>query len=248
MNPDCAHCLYFGSPNENHRPFPTNRPGGLEGTRRALSYCSLPARANVVDIACGKGATVQLLEETYGYNAMGIDLSGRILQEAKNQSIVANLVQGDCVHLPLQNETQDAVMMECAFHFDPNPMTVLEEMRRILQPDGYLILSDLYVRTAEDIHPVQQHSTSNCLSNIQTRSRIVEVVESAGFTTRIWADQDDLLKQWIWEMTFSGVSVRSFLTSLLGEDCGGGTNATFPKPVSLGYYILVAQKKIPIKN
>lgn len=248
MNPDCEHCLYFGSPNENHRRFPTNRPGGLEGTRRALSYCSLPTRANVVDIACGKGATVQLLEETYGYNAMGIDLSGRILQQAKNRSMVANLVQGDCVHLPLQNETQDAVMMECAFHFYPNPMTVLEEMRRILQPDGYLILSDLYVRTAEDIHPVQQHSTSNCLSNIQTRSRIVEVVESAGFTTRIWADQDDLLKQWIWEMTFSGVSVRSFLASLLGEDCGGGTNATFPKPVSFGYYILVAQKKIPIMN
>ena len=84
MNPDCAHCRFFDSPKEHNHPLLTNRPGGLEGTKRALAYCSLPAQAKVVDIACGKGATIQLLRETYGYRAIGIDISGRMLKEAGN--------------------------------------------------------------------------------------------------------------------------------------------------------------------
>ena len=248
MTPDCAHCRFFDSPKEHNHPLLTNRPGGLEGTKRALAYCSLPAQAKVVDIACGKGATIQLLRETYGYRAIGIDISGRMLKEAGNYALGANLVQGDCVHLPLQDESLDAVMMECAFHFDPNPTAVLGEMARILKPEGYLILSDLYLRTAEQKDFVPRNSVSSCLTNIQTRSQIFEGIEGAGFTTRIWADQDDLLKQWIWEMTFNGLSVRSFFASLLGEDCDSGTTVQISKPGSIGYYILVAQKTIPMRN
>jgi ubiquinone/menaquinone biosynthesis C-methylase UbiE len=92
---------------------PVLRPGGLDLTQRALSFCNLPAGSPVADIGCGTGMTTQFLMRNQRLKACGIDLSSVLLGQARRREPVLPLIRGTATFLPFCQNYLSAVVCEC---------------------------------------------------------------------------------------------------------------------------------------
>ena len=113
------------------------RPGGLELTARAFDYCAFAAGADLVDVGCGTGITVEFLISTYGLNAVGIDMSAVVLERGRQRNSQLPLLQGDGEKLPIASATMDGVVVECVLSVMADKRKALSEFNRVLVPgDG----------------------------------------------------------------------------------------------------------------
>ena len=124
---------------------------GNEGSHSRKAYSVILtilrelAPCTVLDLGCGTGALLeQVVKIESVKNAHGLDLSEKMLEEARQKNINAALVQGDSEKLPFENDFFDAVYCNDSFHHYPNPKAVLAEVKRILKPGGNFILCDPY--------------------------------------------------------------------------------------------------------
>lgn len=110
--------------------------------RTALRYLPPPADGLILELAHGTGnLQVDLIQA--GYKAMGCDLSpymGRIAREKlRKAGLPVRLARANASHLPYPSETYAAVISTFPTAFITLP-AVLEEIYRVLQPGGLLII------------------------------------------------------------------------------------------------------------
>ena len=92
-------------------------------------------RVDVLDLACGTGALSRRLEEQ-GFSVTGLDFSFASLSRLKDSSRTIRLVQADAAMLPFGDASFDVVACMGAWRHFPEPQLVLDEIRRVLRPDG----------------------------------------------------------------------------------------------------------------
>ena len=216
---------------------PTIRPGGLALTGRATDYCGLGSGDRVLDIGCGTGATSVFLKAEYGVSVIGLDLSRRLLAEARNQDRALGLVRGSAMALPIKADGLSAVFCECVCSLLPDAASALNGFYRVLQPGGHLVIADLYWRTPDDVLTVDPMATgSSCLAGAVDRHTMARRIEAAGFEIDLWEDHSVALKQLAAQLVWAGVS----LTEWWGIDCASGSCDSGRRP---GYCLIVASKQ-----
>jgi arsenite methyltransferase len=236
--PDCARCSLFQLESENEGCLHVNRPGGLELTKAALASCNLPTGSSLLDAACGAGATLHYLRDQ-GYKVLGADLSANILQSNSNLPVI----QANCNRIPLPSDSQDAVLMECALSLSNDSEGALVEFGRLLRPNGWLVVTDIYIRELNDPNARNCLSNSSCLSGAQTETHIRRQMENAGFSIRTWQDQTSVFKQWLGRMVFKLGSLNAFYRQLSTcEDAAQELSNALGSQIKLGYYWMAAQK------
>ena len=119
---------------------PALRPGGAALTNRLLAGCGLRPGAVVVDVGCGPGATLEAIAAG-GHHGIGVDYSPALARAAAAPG--APTVVGDAERLPISDGAVDAVVIECVLSALPAKPAALDEARRVLRPDGALILTDM---------------------------------------------------------------------------------------------------------
>jgi SAM-dependent methyltransferase len=87
---------------------PATAAGGLLNWFAA----TVPAGGLVVDVGCGPGRDLRLLQGR-GFRAVGMDLSARMLAQARQQGATGPLVQADMTRLPLRPGSADGLWL-CA--------------------------------------------------------------------------------------------------------------------------------------
>ena len=99
----------------------------------------------LIDIGCGPGAFLSLVEEMFPRIQLNaLDLSEAMIHETKERlSNTAIVTVGDAENMPLQDEQYQAVTCNMSIHHYPHPQNALNEMYRILQPGGSLLLNDM---------------------------------------------------------------------------------------------------------
>jgi ubiquinone/menaquinone biosynthesis C-methylase UbiE len=119
------------------------------GRASKTMYASLIQKLNdksfesLLDVGCGTGKVLSLILDKFNAKVSGIDLSEGMIQKAKELlGESANLKVGDSENLPWADNTFDVVTCSASFHHYPNPEVVLKEMKRILKPDGRVIIAD----------------------------------------------------------------------------------------------------------
>ena len=122
------------------------RPGGLALTQKALSRCSFLPGARVLDIGCGVGGTVEYLMEHHQLRALGIDPSLTILNHGHARNAALPLIAADGKALPFSDATWDGVFAECSLSLVKDSRRMLGECFRVLRNEGWLVLSDVYLR------------------------------------------------------------------------------------------------------
>lgn len=114
----------------------------------------------ILDIGCGTGIlTARLQQEATAEVVYGCDLSAGMLAQATARR-VAPLLRADAQRLPLADESVDAVVSTESFHWFPDPSAALAEFRRVLTPDGRVVLCLVNVRTAAAARLVETGSAA----------------------------------------------------------------------------------------
>lgn len=96
----------------------------------------------VLDVACGEGYGSAHLAEV-ALSVVGVDIDPTVIEHARASYRRENLrfQQGDCTSLPLPDASVDVVVsFETIEHHDRHD-AMLAEIRRVLRPDGLLIIS-----------------------------------------------------------------------------------------------------------
>lgn len=127
-------------------------PGhGIQSEQEKEAWKSLLSKAlgsetlDILDVGCGTGVISLLLSEM-GHNVTGIDLSEGMLEKAKENANNFNLHldfrPGDAENIPFENESFDIVINRHLLWTLPNPEEAMNEWRRVLKPEGKVIIID----------------------------------------------------------------------------------------------------------
>lgn len=127
-----------------------------EGLRRRLvaftallASLGLPAKSRVLDLGCGAGTYVRLLQ-ALGHHAVGLDYSLPSLERAVGVDPVGagRYLAGEAYRVPFRAESFDLVVSIGVLQALADPERALDEMRRVLRPGGALIVEALNGRAA----------------------------------------------------------------------------------------------------
>lgn len=105
----------------------------------------------VLDVGCGPGTLLAMIADAVGPTGAvyGLDVAGRMLDRAAGRlAAVATpgvLVQGDARTLPFATDSLDAVVTTETLELfsTDDARTVLEEIERVLRPDGRLVVTSM---------------------------------------------------------------------------------------------------------
>lgn len=210
------------------------RPGGLALTRLALQAARLAKGSRVLDLGCGLGETLEELA-AQGYEAVGLDASPLLLQQAQNRHPALGLHLGQAEALPFAPACFDAAVCECCCTLFSQPEMALAELHRVLRPGGRLLLSDFY-----RINPGSEDPGPRPFP-LPTRNTKEwdSLLESAGFSLLHWQDASGYLRGFtarlLWEY---GAAAQPFQGWLPVHGQGGKA----APPRRLGYAFSVWQR------
>lgn len=100
--------------------------------KKTVASLGLPAGSMVLDIACGTGDLLRILEAAH-HRAVGIDISAGMLRAARTN---APLLQADGLALPFADGTVDGITCGFALRNVVSLPDLFEEMARVLRPGG----------------------------------------------------------------------------------------------------------------
>lgn len=102
--------------------------------------------ARWVEIACGPGLIARAMAPRVG-SVQGFDLTPTMVEKARSDAAAAAVENvgfelGDATALDVPDDTFDGAITRFSLHHIPAPVRVLEEMRRVVRPGGYVIVAD----------------------------------------------------------------------------------------------------------
>ena len=118
-----------------------------EGLDRLVSLVEIQPVHQVLDVGCGPGFYTMTLAQRCG-RAIGIDATPELLARAREEARQRGLrnlqfIEGDAEHLPFPTHAFDVVTSRAAFHHFVHPERVLAEMKRVLKPNGRVLIADM---------------------------------------------------------------------------------------------------------
>ena len=124
----------------------------LEHVHRYLLARELVKDRRVLDIACGEGYGSDLLASVAA-NVVGVDIAPNALEHARRRYRRSHLrfIAGSCTAIPIAAQSVDVVVsFETLEHHDQHD-EMMREVRRVLRPNGLLIISSPDRREYSDI-------------------------------------------------------------------------------------------------
>jgi hypothetical protein len=96
----------------------------------------------LLDIGCGSGVQIEVIQKNYPRMAIGIDINRNALQYARGKNINgASFIQADVHHLPFRDSCIDQIISAEIVEHVSRPELMLNEIRRVLVPDGEVVIT-----------------------------------------------------------------------------------------------------------
>jgi len=178
-------------------------PGGLKLTGYLGTSVGLNNTDQVLDVACGRGASAVYLAKLFGCRVTGLDFgpdniaAAEAYASAEGVSHLAAFRQGDAERLPFEDSTFDVIISECSFCTFPQKTKAAQEMARVLRIGGRLGMTDITVSgpLPEDVQSLL--SWVACVAGAGTPELYVSELKGAGFADFIVEDQRDSLLEMV---------------------------------------------------
>ncbi len=103
---------------------------------------ALPKGANLLDIGCGTGLFVEKYIRNGGQGT-GLDISEKMVAKARNRCPGCEFIVGTGEDLPFENCSFNAVSSVLVFSYVRDPVAMLAEVYRVLEPGGSVALCTL---------------------------------------------------------------------------------------------------------
>jgi len=129
-------------------------PESMDEWRRAIAR-HLPERTALpaVDVGCGTGRFTSAIAAWFDVEVVGIDTAAEMLAVADSQKAHERVsyLLGRAEHLPLRDSACDFAWLSTVIHhFDL--AAVVQELRRVLQPDGTVLVRSWFPGRADVTH------------------------------------------------------------------------------------------------
>ena len=110
-----------------------------ESNLRLIGTCTRLAKwqpgARVADLGCGSGVFTNLLRRR-GFDAVGLDLSPKLVALGQAKYPDVTFLEGDVEHLPFPDASLDGILLSGLLHHLPDPARCVAETFRVLKPGG----------------------------------------------------------------------------------------------------------------
>jgi ubiquinone/menaquinone biosynthesis C-methylase UbiE len=123
--------------------------GQVEEARAAAGLAGCPQGGDLLDVPCGFGRHAVPLARA-GYRVVGVDRSQTLLAEARRRAgdeRWPELINADYRELPFADESFDAALnlfSSLGYLGDEADVEVLSEIRRVLRPNGRLVIETMH--------------------------------------------------------------------------------------------------------
>lgn len=136
----------------------------------------------VVDVACGNGRLLHMLTEKNSFYGYGVDISDKMIEQAKKLNPTMNFYVAGCEKLPFENGEIDVMTVCAAFHHFPNIQKFAEESERVMKKDGVLYIAEVYLPTILRVicNPFVKFSKAGDVK-FYSPNEIVSLFENNGF-------------------------------------------------------------------
>ncbi len=135
----------------------------------------LPRTGRILEAGCGLGRWVVWLRQR-GYPVVGFDLSADALATVHAHVPDVPVARTDLFAIPVADATFDAVIsLGVVEHAEDGPLRALRELRRVVRPDGVLLLSVPFNNTFRRV--VFNHVLRTAAAVFRRRGRELEFAE-----------------------------------------------------------------------
>lgn len=158
----------------------------------------------LLDIGCGTGNLLaKLKQQGYEEVGIGVDQSLTMLMQAKRKLPTTLFYQGTFLNLPFAQGSFDTITTSFAFHHcdEQERVLAIKEMKRVLRPQGRIIITDLLFEHPQDRKAYEETATSRqrleladeCFTDIEALTKL--------FTNQGFVCQAEEVSQHIWIFT-----------------------------------------------
>jgi ubiquinone/menaquinone biosynthesis C-methylase UbiE len=158
-----------------------------EGTlNKALSLVPR-ADGDLLDVACGTGLfETKLRERRPGLSVTGVDISVEMLEKARQRFAgdqQVRFIAGTAERLDVPEESVDIVVCNNAFHLVQDAAAALREFRRVLRPQGLVIIVDWCMNYPQiALMNLVFRMTDRQVRSIRTVEALAQIMTSAGLS------------------------------------------------------------------
>ena len=145
----------------------------------------------VLDIACGEGYGTAALRSASGQAVLGVDISEEACAHAAAKYGVATRV-GSALEIPCESRSRDVVVSFETIEHLTDPARFISEIRRVLRPDGSLIVStpdrDVYREmTPANAHHLSELTAVEFTRLLRANFRAVDLFVQRPWRVRWWS-------------------------------------------------------------
>jgi SAM-dependent methyltransferase/TusA-related sulfurtransferase len=159
------------------------------GTGNPFAMGLLRPGEHVVDVACGAGIDSLIAGRMVAPDGMvvGVDMTPAMLAKARGSAAFAKLTnvefrEGYSEALPVPDAWADVVISNGALNLMPDKLKTLQEMARVLKPDGRLQIADIVVQKAVPKSAVCNIELwTGCIAGALLEPELRSTVVHAGF-------------------------------------------------------------------
>ncbi len=186
------------------------------------AIAELQAGETVLDLGSGGGFDCFLASRQVGADGhvLGIDMTPEMVSRARDNAIRGHFTNtefrlGEIEHLPVANNTVNAIISNCVINLSPDKQQVFHEAFRVLQPGGRLAISDI-VTTAElptEIKNDLNELYSGCISGASSISEVEYMLQQSGFSNISIEPKDEskaFIKDWV-----PGANIDNYIISAI---------------------------------
>lgn len=164
---------------------------------------------SVLDVATDRGDFIQTLMKTLeDYNSfIGVDISEKALEKAKKnfKEQPVEFLSMNAENLEFENDSFDTVGISHSLHHLSNIKTVLTEMKRVLKPNGYFLIQEMYcdgVQTEAQQTDILQHHWGAKIDNLLgiphnktlPKQELLEIINTLGLKDLITIESTHYVK------------------------------------------------------
>lgn len=139
----------------------------------------------ILEVGCGEGFLVNCLAKELNRKIVGLDVSIAGFTKAHNRCKkfevcdLVECVRGDAHNMEMFKDGEfDAITLVYSLHHMSNPEIVLEEVKRILKPDGRIVMVEYIVRKRKSkCHKLVKEEVNNMLEKAGFRDIIIQKLE-----------------------------------------------------------------------
>jgi sarcosine/dimethylglycine N-methyltransferase len=175
-------------------PFDQFHMRGLEATRELARLAGMKEEQHIIDLGCGIGGSARLLAAEFGCRVTGVDLVEEFIRTATELTRKAGLAgrvnfhAGNMLDMPFEDNYFDAAWSQHTLMNIEDKPRLLEQIRRVLRPNGRLALYEVVKGTADPIHYPVQWASDASINFLLPADRLKALIVQAGFELRYWQD------------------------------------------------------------